>query len=230
MVALQARALADQGWQVLQIDLLGCGDSSGDFADASWQAWIDDLVHACLWIRQPSDGALWLWGLRAGCLLATEVVRRLEHPVNLLLWAPILAGRTVTQQFLRLAAAADMADGNAKATMTRLRQQLARGEHIEIAGYRTAAPLLEPLEQATLQVGTNAGGISWFELATRADAQLSPVASKTVQAWREAGHAVDASVLQGPSFWQTTEIEEAPALILATTRAVGQSRVHVHPA
>src|SRR5687768_8838655 len=36
MAALQARALAASGHAVLQIDLLGCGDSSGDFGDASW--------------------------------------------------------------------------------------------------------------------------------------------------------------------------------------------------
>ncbi|MDO9450700.1 MAG: hypothetical protein Q7J21_09460, partial [Rugosibacter sp.] len=36
MVALQSRALAAQGYAVLQIDLLGCGDSAGDFSEASW--------------------------------------------------------------------------------------------------------------------------------------------------------------------------------------------------
>ena len=34
MAALQARALAKAGYAVLQLDLLGCGDSSGDFGDA----------------------------------------------------------------------------------------------------------------------------------------------------------------------------------------------------
>ena len=34
MAALQSRRLAALGYSVLQIDLFGCGDSSGDFADA----------------------------------------------------------------------------------------------------------------------------------------------------------------------------------------------------
>ena len=34
MATLQARALAQAGFSVLQVDLLGCGDSSGDFGDA----------------------------------------------------------------------------------------------------------------------------------------------------------------------------------------------------
>ncbi|MBK8384562.1 MAG: hypothetical protein IPL11_02315 [Candidatus Accumulibacter sp.] len=36
IVPLQARALATAGYAVLQIDLMGCGDSSGDFGDATW--------------------------------------------------------------------------------------------------------------------------------------------------------------------------------------------------
>ena len=45
MAALQARALAKAGYAVLQIDLFGCGDSSGDFGDASWQDWVGDVVR-----------------------------------------------------------------------------------------------------------------------------------------------------------------------------------------
>src|SRR6476660_7010955 len=43
MAALQARALATAGWAVVQVDLLGCGDSDGEFADASWGRWVDDI-------------------------------------------------------------------------------------------------------------------------------------------------------------------------------------------
>ena len=220
MAALQARALAERGLQVLQPDLLGCGDSSGDFSDARWESWVEDLVHACSWVRQRSAAPLWLWGLRAGCLLATEVARRLEQPPQLLLWAPVTAGRPVVQQFLRLAAAADLASGNAKATLDALRQQLARGETVEIAGYRTAAPLLQSLEHAVLQPPAVAGSVLWFDLTTQADASLSPVAAKTVQTWGDAGHAVDARLVHGPAFWQTAEIEEAQELIETTTEAV----------
>lgn len=55
MAALQAKALAAHGYAVLQLDLLGCGDSSGDFGDASWQAWVDDVVLACQWLRRQGD-------------------------------------------------------------------------------------------------------------------------------------------------------------------------------
>jgi exosortase A-associated hydrolase 2 len=46
MAALQARALAAAGWHVLQIDLFGTGDSEGDFAEATWDAWLEDIATA----------------------------------------------------------------------------------------------------------------------------------------------------------------------------------------
>lgn len=229
MVALQSRALAAAGVQVLLPDLLGCGDSSGDFSDASWEQWVDDLVQACAWVLQRSDAPLWLWGLRTGCLLAAQAAQRLDASAQLLFWSPVAAGRQAVQQFLRLAAAADLANGNAKGVLEALRQQLSKGEEVEIAGYRTSAKLLQPMEQAVLQPGQRASRVLWFDLSTQADAQLSPAAAKTVQAWSEAGHAVQARVVHGPAFWQTAEIEESPELLIATTEAMVQATASQSP-
>jgi exosortase A-associated hydrolase 2 len=49
---LLARALAGRGWGVLQVDLFGCGDSDGDFRDASWETWVDDLTTAFGWLQE----------------------------------------------------------------------------------------------------------------------------------------------------------------------------------
>ncbi len=62
MAALQARAFAATGHAVLQIDLAGCGDSSGDFGDARWERWQADLALAAAWLRERTDAPLRLWG------------------------------------------------------------------------------------------------------------------------------------------------------------------------
>ena len=82
MASLQSRALAEAGYGVLQIDLLGCGDSSGDFSDATWEAWRGDVVHAVAWLRQRTSAPLTLWGLRVGCLLAVECCGRPSRKVE----------------------------------------------------------------------------------------------------------------------------------------------------
>lgn len=228
MAALQARAQAEAGFDVLQIDLLGCGDSSGDFGDATWSAWVADVAAASRWLLQRTDAAglrmsrppLWLWGLRAGCLLAAQAAQAMQEPCNFLFWAPTPSGKPLLRQFLRLKAAADLASGNAKAVMEGLRTDLAQGRPVEIAGYQLAPALARGLEQANLAppaISAPAGRVEWFELSTRPGASLTPVATKTISDWLQTGYAVRGHIVNGPSFWQTTEIEDAPELITATT-------------
>jgi uncharacterized protein len=221
MAALQARALARAGFEVLQLDLLGCGDSSGDFGDATWQAWLEDALLGCAWLQTQAERApLWLWGLRAGCLLAAAVAARLESPANLLLVQAPASGKLLLQQFLRLRIAGDMMDGASKGKMAEMRAAIQGGETLEIAGYRLNAELALGLDAAVLSPTAVASGrrLLWLELSPRNDAQWTPAALQAQRRWREAGYAVEAALIQGPSFWQTSEIEEAPALIEACCR------------
>ena len=223
MAALQARALALAGFDVLQIDLLGCGDSSGDFADASWAAWVADVLHGCQWLRQRNAGPLWLWGVRAGCLLAVDAAAQLAQPCHFIFWQPPASGKILLQQFLRLKAAGDLMGGQVKATLQALRDQLARGEPVEIAGYQIAPALAMGLEQATLSppaAHAQAHQVQWFELSTRQDATLSPASGQSVAKWQQSGYKVATHIVNGPTFWQTTEIEDAPALIASTTASL----------
>lgn len=234
MAALQARALAQAGYSVLQIDLLGCGDSSGDFGDATWQSWVSDVVQGCHWLRCQSDTQsagrshtpLWLWGLRAGCLLAVEAATQLSEDCNFLFWQPPSAGAPLLQQFLRLKVAGEMLDGRAKGVMENLRQQLANDSPVEIAGYMLSAGLASGLGQAVLVPPARTGQarrLEWFELSTREDASLSPVSANAIAQWQQSGFDTGSHIVSGPAFWQTSEIEEAPALIAATTAAVSAS-------
>ena len=223
MAALQSRAFAQAGYAVLQIDLLGCGDSSGDFGDATWADWVDDVVDAARWMAQRHTQPLWLWGLRAGCLLACEAAQRIDPPCKLLLWQPPATGKLLLQQFLRLKLAGDMLGGQAKGAMDKLRSQLAAGEAVEIAGYALAPALTSGLESATLTAPPVPGQIAWLELSTREDAALLPASERVIEQWQRAGHELTAEVAQGPAFWQTSEIEEASALIDSTLAALAET-------
>ena len=226
MAALQARALAEAGFAVLQIDLLGCGDSAGDFGDASWPRWVADVGFACHWLQAQycnAEGAtpeLWLWGLRAGCLLAAEAAAQLDAPCKLLFWQPAHSGKLLLQQFLRLKAAGELLGGHGKAAMETLRGDIAAGRSVDVAGYTLAAALCEGLEQAELHPPAQAGISVWLETSTVAGTALSPASEARLAAWRAQGWAVQAKAINGPAFWQTTEIEDAPALLAATLAAL----------
>jgi uncharacterized protein len=237
MAALQCRAFAEAGYAVLQIDLLGCGDSSGDFGDASWQAWVDDVVQGCQWLqakaRSQDSGAapmpIWFWGLRAGCLLAVEAAVQIGSPVNFLFWQPPSSGKPLFQQFLRLKVVGDLIGGQGKGVMEMLRQQLGDGTAVEIAGYMLSPALASGMERSALswpQLNSataptfTSARVEWLELSTREDAALSPASVKTVEQWANAGFSVHSQVVTGPAFWQTSEIEEAPALLAASVAAL----------
>ncbi|MCW5630343.1 MAG: hydrolase 2, exosortase A system-associated [Rhodoferax sp.] len=224
MAARQSRAMSEAGYAVLQIDLLGCGDSSGDLGDASWQDWIDDVLLGCQWLSDRVTAPLWIWGLRVGCLLAVQAARQLPAAPHLLLWAPVISGKQGLQQFLRLKAAADLASGNAKQVLEQLRTDLAQGRPVEIAGYMLPAGIADGLERASLEPPAQADcpcRVEWLELSTRVDAVLSPMATKTLATW-SAVNGVEACghMAHGPAFWQTSEIEDAPALVATTMTAL----------
>ncbi|MDR2187936.1 MAG: hydrolase 2, exosortase A system-associated [Azonexus sp.] len=221
MAALQSRALAAAGCDVLQIDLFGCGDSSGDFADATWAAWRADALAAYRHLRQRSAAPLTLWGLRAGCLLAVEAAAEIPETITFLFWQPVLAGRQHWQQFMRLKIAGEMAAGETKAVGEQLRRQLAAGQTVEIAGYAVAPALAQGLEQAELAPPAGRRGrVVWLEVSPRDEAAFSLPTTKRIEQWRAAGFAVEAAVVRGPAFWQTAEIEEAPELLAATRAAL----------
>ena len=231
MAAMQSRAFARSGVAVLQIDLLGCGDSAGDLGEATWEQWVADVVFACRWLQsryaQPAgreQPPLWIWGLRAGCLLACEAARQLDSRVDLLFWQPVTTGKAVLQQFLRLKMAGEILGGQAKGVTEQLRAELAAGNAVDVAGYMLRSGLCQGMERATLQAPPRPGHAVWLELSMREGATFSPLAGTVAAQWAGQGWQMHTQVVQGPAFWQTTEIEDAPALLEPTCAAVDAGR------
>lgn len=224
MAALQARALAGVGWTVLQMDLFGCGDSEGDFGEAGWEQWLADVIDASAWLRQQTGRMPALWGLRAGCLVACQAAARMTPAPELCLWQPATSGKQSLQQFLRLKVTNQVLAGAApdRTDTQALRERLAQGESLEIAGYMLSPSLASGLEAAELTPPKASTGIAWLEVAASTPAELSPAAQARLESWRAAGHRVDAVAVPGAAFWQTLEITECPALVEATLTAIAQ--------
>ncbi|CAN7660047.1 hydrolase 2, exosortase A system-associated [Pseudoduganella sp. LjRoot289] len=229
MAALQARALAAQGIAVLQIDLYGCGDSGGDFADARWEHWLDDAALGCQWLAARLGRPVGLWGLRLGALLALDYARRQSErgaaaPQRLLLWQPVHSGSAFLTQFLRLRMANAMLaeDGAQKTGTAALREQLRAGEALEVAGYELAPELagaLDALELAKLPAPPCP--VHWFDVVAAEGRPLAPASAKLTAAWLEQGVALQAQAVAGQQFWGTQEIAICEALIEASSAALG---------
>lgn len=222
MVALQARVLAEVGWSVLLLDLTGCGDSSGDFSEAGWNAWLDDIAQARTWLRDNCPGPLWLWGLRLGATLAGASLQRdPASDANLLLWQPVISARQHLQQFLRIRGAGErVANGGEGAGTDTLLDQLRAGRNVEVAGYDLPPGLALPMTEASLHIDGAAKRVFWIEISTRPESGLSPASRRFIEA--NPLPEGEARVVGGPAFWQTQEIEELPQLLAATTEVFCQ--------
>ena len=228
IVAQQARALAQAGYGVLLVDLLGCGDSTGDFADATWADWLRDAQRAYQWLMEHGNGPVWLWGMRSGTLLATQLADLLhgtaQAPIHLLLWQPVASGQQMLQQFLRLRAASQwLGAGNTNEPPPA--QALEQGLTVNIAGYALSPALAQGLGKAQLLPPPSAatGRLVWLETSPQEAPPLLPSAHKTLATWQNAGWQVRAQAVQGPAFWQTVGTDEAPALIQATLEALAHN-------
>lgn len=216
MAALQARAFAARGYAVLQIDLTGCGDSAGDFADASWSTWRDDACLAHAWLHAKTAQAIILWGLRTGALLAADLAQTL-HAQALLLWQPVTDGNLFLTQFLRIKLASEMlSDGQSKSGTKDLFAQLASGQGVEVGGNMLSPAMARELSTIKLAAMMPACPVGWFEVGTVSGEQLSPAGQRGADAWREKGIQVHTQTVCGEPFWTTQEITECPQLIDAT--------------
>ena len=223
MAALQARAFARQGLAVLQLDLHGCGDSSGEFGDATWDGWKQDVALGCAWLRDRTGQPVTLWGLRLGATLALDYARSDAAIAALLLWQPVQQGPAFLTQVLRLRIANDMFDDSKEKTGTKaLREQLRGGETLEVAGYDITPAMADSLDGLDAAAMAPLGmPVHWCEIVPAADRPLNVAGARLAEAWKGAGVALQVHLVPGQPFWATQEITECPALVEASLAALG---------
>jgi len=215
--ALTGQAFAAHGLATSLLDLTGTGDSDGDFADATCDRWIDDIRHAIRAVGKKSRSPLTLLGLRLGGLLALGAAGGLNPPPErIVLWQPVVGGDAFLTQTLRIRLAAALGGGGAGETTQSLRQRLAGGETLEIAGYPIAPAMAAGLDRLRMAEPPAGCRILWLEAGSEARAEIGPAGMRTVERWRQSGHRVATASVPGAPFWSLMETETAPALIEAT--------------
>jgi exosortase A-associated hydrolase 2 len=221
MTATQARHFAAHGYRVMQLDLSGCGDSWGDFADSTWARWNADVHCAAHWLVAQDDPAvpLVIWGLRVGGLLATQVAASLACPV--LLWQPVTDGEGFVTQLLRLRLATELLqNGQARSRVLQLRAELERKGSIEIGGYRLSATLVNDLARLKLAEVASPPRAAWIELKATETMPIPVASAAVMRHWRADGCMLETQTLVGEPFWMTQEIVFCPALVSRTGDAL----------
>jgi hydrolase, ortholog 2, exosortase system type 1 associated len=218
MCAEVAHGLAERGVASVLPDLYGTGDSAGEFADADWQVWQDDLLRVAEWMAQCGWPVTDLLCVRLGCALGAQVAGRLPSPVGrTVFWQPVADGARFVTQFLRLRVAASMMEDR-RETVESLKARLQSGERIEVAGYELSGGLAGQLETVRLEETLDGavGELHWMEVVREEGAPLPAASTRLLESIGQRLPSVSTYAVCGEPFWSSTEIVRLPELVSRT--------------
>lgn len=128
--------LAERGFAALRFDLYGCGDSEGEWRDATVERWRGDVCAAARWLREATGvERVVLIGFRFGATLAALAAKSAEA-AGLVLVQPVVRGEAYVMDLLLANLAAEMVL-NRRAGVTRegLIARLEAGGAVNLFGY-----------------------------------------------------------------------------------------------
>lgn len=223
LIAALARELAGAGLGVLMVDLYGCGDSSGDFSDARWEIWRDDLAAAVQWLQAQGRDRLSLWGLRLGALLAMDFAARSRGDYEkIVLWQPVVTGRNMLTQFFRMNLdEADRGLLTGQLTDSEARKSFPDGQNVEVAGYEVPSELIRSIDKLEIApLGKNVSGpIHWMEFGERLENPIHPDSLRVLEEWKRNGIRVTAHKSVGLPFWLFAHSTD-PGRLMGALKAV----------
>lgn len=218
-VAQQARALATAGYHVTLLDLPGCGDSGGEFADATWQIWKAEARRLAEGLTRQLGLPVSLWGLRLGALLACDIAQELTNLDKLLLWQPTLNGEQHLDQFLRVELAGQALMGKKGFERSELWEELRSGRSLVVAGYELGSTLALEMSRVRLGDMQPSATVHWMDIG--AEGQPINIANNNVLSeWEQRGITVQWQRTAGELFWRNVDAPDSPCLMTATVQAL----------
>ena len=224
MLVLLAEALARCGYHAVLPDFYGTGDSEGEFSEASWHGWLDQL-NCCVASMQNEYGvgSYSLVGLRTGALLATDYLKQFNAcPDKLVLWQPVVDGEVYLKQFLRLRLASSMLAGEEGENTQALVKSLADGEVVEVAGYALTSKVADGLSSSALKsvVPGRLPETCWVDLTASNEVPPPLLNRNLVDAWNKSGARVQHLAITGDSFWNSAEVIVNSGLVTQTVNFI----------
>lgn len=144
-----ARALAERGYDVWRFDYRGVGESTGAFAEQTFDGWSEDLARVIKEARLHGADRLVVLGLRLGALLGREAFEQ-SLADAFIAWDAPGGGRPMLMDMLRRKLAADyMEFSGEKKTREDYVRLLEAGEVVEVEGYPWSRGLWRSAERFT---------------------------------------------------------------------------------
>jgi exosortase A-associated hydrolase 2 len=223
LISMQARELARIGFRTIVPDLFGTGDSEGEFGDASWNIWVQDLQSLAIWVGDSFRSRVTLWGVRFGSLLIPPVLERiLDKTDRLILWNPMNDGAQFSRDLFRLARAGNLVGTHEGKPGEKRGGTRLETEKWEIGGYEIPRNLVEAAEQIKLEALGNVGIETLWAEVVRSTGLPPPKRTREVlEALSDSSMAISHIRIEGDLYWGTSEITVIPKLVRETTDWMG---------
>ncbi len=206
-MARLARRLAGRGAAVLRFDYWGCGDSPGEFVDASVSSRVEDILAAVEFLRaQTRAKPICLLGLRLGATLAVRAAKKLRECAALALIEPVPEGAAYFEGQLRRRLVRRMITGGQG------RGKAEKGEIIDLDGYAVRRRTLEEMQHLRIEPAELAfdGRVLLVQVSFNEKLRAEIVGLR--RAFGAAGASVQVRALVMPPFWSHIDITDTTAL------------------
>lgn len=102
MLALIVRQAAGMGFPAMLYHSRGHGDSSGNFADVTFEGLVEDALNAAHCVSEKSGASKIIFlGVRFGTMVAAKALSQYADSAGLVLWEPVHRGSDYFRQFVR---------------------------------------------------------------------------------------------------------------------------------
>jgi exosortase A-associated hydrolase 2 len=209
-----ARVLREHGIRTLVPDLFGTGDSEGDFAQARWDIWVDDLCRTIEWARERGAARFGALVVRFGMALFAAANERMSTEFErAVAWQPVVNGADVLRQLLRMKVMSiRMLGGRAESADALLETLLNGGEPMELGGYLVSCELARAVHgtsAAPAEIAVKAGVVLEFDATSSAEPDAPEARARDPGTWRVERIAAE-------RFWAAFEPRPNPALASST--------------
>jgi len=229
IVAMQSRALAELGYNVMTVDLYGCGDSEGELFEADWNKWIQDLKFCREWLESRTNGPVSLWGLRIGALIALQLAQNIEVDIpRIIMWQPVINGKMMLTEFLRIFLASEIFGvGKRKTSINELREKLNAQETLELSGYHLNPNIAHAIDNLSItEFNRNDIELIWLDSVRDKTRPLSISTKNAISDLRNKNINIKYSRVQCEPFWSTGEICECSEIVYVTCDMLKQNINH----
>ena len=221
-----ARVFAEAGFGCLRFDYRGCGDSGGEFHEATVDGWLEDIQAAAAAMRsQLGRVETGLLGLRFGATLAACAAERIPDVAHLVLWEPIVDGRPYFAADLRKKLIKEMLTrGKTSGRRDELLQDLERGKgEIDLDGYKVTGALYAGIAALNLLHRIAQFRGRCFLCQVSHTDKVGAHVSALMECYTKCGAKPAISSVVEEPFWNKVDFAGCPKLIAATMRWLRES-------